>query len=75
MAENKESKPKLVKVRWTSKRGASVNVPHSEHRLTEKGEWVGRQVVTFDEKGEASVPEVTAKALVELFARKGLERV
>ena len=78
MADTKKTKestkPKTAKVRFVTKAGKSVNVPHSEHRLNVKGEFVGRQVVTFDEKGEAVVPEVTADALVEFFG-PAVERV
>ena len=67
MAQSKESKPKGVKVFAPTQRGSTLTLPHSEFRTQEKGEFVGRQVVDFDEKGYATVPKEIADALFEHY--------
>lgn len=65
--QTKQTKPKGVKVFAPTQKGSALNVPHSEHRVSKDGEFTGRQVVTFDEDGFATVPKETAEALFEHY--------
>ncbi len=49
--------------------GKSVNVPHSDHRVSSDVKEREKNAVTFGADGYAEVSEVFAEALVEFYPR------
>lgn len=64
----------MAHVRSLPLAGKSVNVPHSEHRVSADVEDKERNAVTFDSRGFATVSETLANSLVEFYPTQ-IERV
>lgn len=59
----------MVQVRSLSLAGKTVNVPHSEHRVSGDSKEKEKNGVTFDSDGFAEVSETLADSLLEFYPK------